>query len=418
MARSAATGPARAGAILALMRDQPLFARQWAGYVASALGDQIGWIALVWLSIRLTGSAATVGGVTFAYIAPQALSAPLVGVVLDRFARARAMAVANTAAGALFAAIALAGAGRGPGAMAVLYPLIVGSGALVPFNSAGRIALVPETVPAGLLSRANFLLQGGGQLAMLAGPAAGGALVAALGAPALLWADAATFLLQALLLRTVAGEGRPTAGAASGVGASLRAGFAYLLSRPALVTLALLEVLFNLLCGPFEVLLPDMAKTLFGGPWAMGLMWTAFGVGAVDAGLVFAARPWRIAPSRSFALIILLWGGVALAMRQVGTLAEACAVMLVGGVIYSPWAALYATVLKRVIPAAFQARVAGAQASLVVLGMPVGALATGLVLWAVPGREVFDLSGLATLTLGCVVLALPALRGLDDASQG
>lgn len=412
MGETAAVPPAGAAG-LGFLREEPAFARQWAGYVAAALGSQAGWIALIWLAIRLTGSAATVGVVTLAYVAPQALCAPLAGAVLDRYPRARAMALANLGASLLFAAIAALGGGRGPGAMATLYPLIVLAGALVPFNSAGRIALVAEIVPEGLTARANFVMQGGGQLAILIGPAIGGALVALAGPRPLLWADAATFALQAAALVTVAAR-RPAAVRPPESGpAALGAGFSYVLARPALIAFALMEVLFNFLYGPFEVLLPDMAKSALGGAWALGAMWSAFGVGSVAAALVFAARPWPLRPSRSFPLIVILWALVALTMSRVGGIVEACAVMLVGGAIYSPWAAVYATVLQTAVPTRLQARVAGALSALITGGMPAGALCAGLVLSAVPGRTVFALSGAATLALGLAVLALPALRGLD-----
>jgi len=416
-APAAAPGDSPLGRLVPpVLRRHPAFARQWLGYLAATLGDQVGWIALVWLVIRLTGGAAAVGLVTAAYIGPQVVVAPLAGALLDRYGRARLMAAASAAVGVMFAVLALIGGGLHGAPVGALYPAVVLTGALIPFGTAGRVGLVAEVVPAAELSQANFLLQGGGQLAALVGPALAGGLVAAVGSVPLLWADAAAYAAQAMLLASVVerqttGTPAPAAGVRATL-ADLAAGFSFVAARPALVAFAALEVLFNFLYGPFEVLLPNLARTL-GGPWTLGLMWTAFGAGALAASAWYAVRPWRLAPSRAFAAIIVLWALVALAMSRIHGLPEACALLLVGGVVYGPWAALYATVLQRVVPGAMQSRVAGSLSALIVGGMPAGALCGGLVLGHMAGATVFALSGAATLALGIAVAALPMLRGLD-----
>ncbi len=399
-----------------LLRGYPRFRSQLVGYLVSMLGDQVGWIALVWLVLRLTGSASAVGVVTLVYIAPQAFSGPFAGALLDRFGRARVMALANAGVAALLAGVAVVASTVGAHGLWAVYLMVGSAGALVAFNTAGRIALIAELVPPSLRARANFLSQSGGQVAWLLGPAIGGAGVALVGSVPLLAADGATYVILALVLAGIAAEPRPSA-AASHMLADVWAGLRYLMGRRELIALALLTVLFNFLYGPFEVLLPALAHATLGGAWALGLLWSAFGVGSLGTTAVLTAWRGRLKPSRAFGAIIVGWALVALAMTRVASEPEAVAVMLAGGVIYSPWSGLYATVVQGMVPQTLRGRVAGAQSSLTVLGMPLGAFLTGLVLGHLESRTLFALSGGLTLAIGVVALASPLLRRLDSASQ-
>lgn len=410
--QGAATDTGADGGVWRLLRAQPSFRGQFVGYLASMLGDQVGWIALVWLVLRLTGSAAAVGVATLVYIGPQAFAGPFAGALLDRFGRARTMAAANAGIALSLAAVAMLAGVAGARALGPMYALVALAGALMSFNTAGRIALVPELVPAQWVGRANFLSQSAGQLAWLVGPAVGGVLVSLVGSNALLWADSATYVVLALALRGISGVG-PATDRPADAGHDVWAGLRYVAGRRELLALALFTVLFNFFYGPFEVLLPDMARTVLGGAWALGLLWSAFGVGSLVTTAVLSGWRGRLTPSRSFTAIVLAWALVALAMSRVGSVAEGAAVMFVGGALYSPWAGLYATVLQGAVPAPLRARVAGAQSAATVLGMPLGAFVTGLALRLVAGRTLFVLSATATALVGLAALFSPALRRFD-----
>jgi MFS family permease len=73
--------------------NNPRFLQLWVGQACSFVGDAVSMVALVILVVKLTGSAAAVGGVLLARLLPT-LASPLVGVYADRLDR-RAVLVAS-----------------------------------------------------------------------------------------------------------------------------------------------------------------------------------------------------------------------------------------------------------------------------------------------------------------------------------
>ncbi len=152
----------------------------------SVLGDQVGWVALVWLVLRIGGGPAAVGIVTFLYQVPQAIVAPLAGVWLDRLPRAKAMAVANTFVGLLMLAIPFVAGEMAGRSLFIVYGLATAAGCALPFDTTGGRPLVGELVPEEKWSSAYFLTQTQSQIASLVGPALGGVLIAVIGSGSLL----------------------------------------------------------------------------------------------------------------------------------------------------------------------------------------------------------------------------------------
>ena len=82
-----------------LVRSNANFRRLWAGSLISYLGDWFNLIALYTLVTMLTGSPLAIGAIFIAKMLPWALSAPLAGLIVDRFNRRRLMIGADVARG-------------------------------------------------------------------------------------------------------------------------------------------------------------------------------------------------------------------------------------------------------------------------------------------------------------------------------
>jgi MFS family permease len=292
----------RPAGYLAVLRDNRNFRRLWYGQVVSQLGDWLDNIALFTLMLNLTGSGQAVGLLFLAEFLPGAVVGPFAGVVVDRLPRRLVLIAADLGRAALVLLLLLV---RDAGDLWLLYVAVIGKMALTSFFEPARSAIIPSLCRPEELVSANAI-SGITWSAMLAlGAAVGGLVAGTLGVQAAFLLDAATFLLSAALIATVrvpgdalpapaAGEAAAAAPAPASVLGDLRAGLAYVLSRPELRWLTFTKALWSLGGGVLLLL------TLFGrevfplgrdGAISIGLLYAARGIGT-GIGPLIALRIW------------------------------------------------------------------------------------------------------------------------------
>src|SRR4051794_3983109 len=185
------------------------FAQLWTAQTISSLGDGVSHAALPLLALTLTRNPMALAVVTAAGTLPWLLFGVLGGALVDRWDRRRTMWVTDAARAALLA-IPAAAAALDVLSIPLLaaVPSLLGIGAL--FSDPAATASLPDLLgraPA-LLERANARLRGPQTAASgFAGPPAGSALLA-LGRAVPLLADALSFALSALLVRSLPGTSR------------------------------------------------------------------------------------------------------------------------------------------------------------------------------------------------------------------
>ncbi|NSC20826.1 MFS transporter [Streptomyces albus subsp. chlorinus] len=287
-----------------------------AAIAVSLTGTRVSAVALPWFVLVTTGSTARTGLVALCEMAPYVLVKALTGPLVDRAGPRRVSWVTDAASAAAVGAVsvlhlvdalsfwlllllvAVVGAARGPGDLAkqVMVP-DAAAAARVPLERAAGLAGVTE------------------RLASTVGPAAGGAVVALLGAPTALFAIAVCFASGGLVIllcgdgsrsRTgPAGRPGPAArdvptepagrGAEPGYWRRLGEGFRFLRRDPLLLTIIVTVGVTNLLDAAFaSLLLPVWARESGHGPGAIGLADSVLGVAAVCGSLVAAAVGHRI----------------------------------------------------------------------------------------------------------------------------
>ncbi|HEY8598560.1 MAG TPA: MFS transporter, partial [Thermomicrobiales bacterium] len=167
----------------------------------SMQGNALAQLALPWFVLATTGSAAKTG-ITAAFgLLPLILSGFFGGTIVDRLGHKRASVIADLAS---LVAVALIPLLHGFGLLnfGLLLALVFLGALLDAPGTTARAALVPELIALGQLrpERANTaheVIESGAQFA---GPILAGLLIAALGPATVLWFDAATFLVSALLV--------------------------------------------------------------------------------------------------------------------------------------------------------------------------------------------------------------------------
>jgi len=314
LADTTAAGPKSRSRVADAIR--PLASRpyrlMWAGSTVSSLGDALVQIALVFAILHIGGTASDIG--VIAAIETVARIAFLLagGVWADRLRRQYVMLAADGVRGvvqATLAALLLTG-------HAHVWELGVGAavyGAASSFFGPASTALVPETVPNDQLQQANSLLSLPGSFLSVAGPAAGGVLIAVFGTGWLFAADAASFFVSLACLALLRVPPRALPAPASFL-ADLAEGWHELAIRPWYWINLLAHACGNFALPAFLVLGPVIAERSLGGAAAWGVISGSFGVGAIIAGVVIL----RYKPRRPLVTADLLAAGLALPLLALG----------------------------------------------------------------------------------------------------
>ena len=167
----------------------------------SVLGTRMTYLALPWFVLVTTGSPSKMSLVLAAEILPMAILGVPSGALVQRLGSRTTMLVADFARAPILASIPLLYA-AGILHFWLLLAIVALLGAFAPPYFAAQRTILPELVGEDetRMSQANSSIEGGNALAALLGPALAGALIPFLGAPNVLYVDAATYLVAFVLV--------------------------------------------------------------------------------------------------------------------------------------------------------------------------------------------------------------------------
>jgi MFS family permease len=259
------------------------FRALWASQVLSEAGDRLALVALTFLVYDKTGSPLLSAVAYGAGYIPWVAGGLVFSGLGDRLPRRELMAACDVIRAVLVAAMLIP---RVPvaGLVAILY---VSTMVQAPFE-ASRSAILPDVLHGERYALAVAVMQTSFRVAMVAGAAAAGVVVALIGARPALGIDAATFAASAALVR-FGTRARPAAGPGPGAARRLGEGARLLLGDKAIRTLMLIGWLIALYSIPEGIAAPYAAR-LSGGPVGAGLIIASSQVGAVLAAPVFTKR--------------------------------------------------------------------------------------------------------------------------------
>jgi MFS family permease len=266
----------------------------WVADAQSALGDQVGRVALSVLVFQRTNSA-VLTALTYALtFLPALVGGALLSGLADRLPRRRLMVWCDVLRAALFAGMA---APHVP-LWLICSMLVLAVLTEAPFTAA-EAALIPA-----ILSDEEYVVGTGlrtitYQIAQLAGFAGGGVAIALIGARQGLAVDAATFLVSAAMIQLWVRHrpaAQPSDGDRSDAGWSFLAGLKLIFGNPRLRTLVGLAWLAGVYVVPEGVAAPYAARISHGAA-AVGLLMAAMPLGTA-IGTYFFVR-WVPNHSRS-----------------------------------------------------------------------------------------------------------------------
>ena len=180
---------------IALLRENAPFRVLWLSRSISFIGDSLGMIALLLFVARDAGSGVAVALLLLVGdFAPTVLS-PFTGALSDRLDRKRLMITSELAQGAIIGVIALVSLPL-PALLGLVALRTTFAGVFAPASRSSVTALVPKQ----RLESANAVLGFGTHGLEVVGPLLGTMFLPFVGVRGMLLADAATFLVSALLL--------------------------------------------------------------------------------------------------------------------------------------------------------------------------------------------------------------------------
>lgn len=193
-----------------------------------------------WWLLTLHGSAAEVGWLNSARWLPYLVVGVVVGALVDRHPRRPILVITDLVQAGLLVTIPLLWWIHRLSFPALLV-VVMAYGTASVINGAAAMSLLPRLVQCGDLQRAHARGDGADAVAMSAGPALGGLLVIAVGAPAAVLVDAAAYVYSAATLsRIKVTEPRPKGGVtAKDLVLEIRDGVRWIYRGSGLTTLAI-----------------------------------------------------------------------------------------------------------------------------------------------------------------------------------
>jgi MFS family permease len=249
-------------------------------------------VAVGWQVYEITKKPLDLGLVGLAQFLPGILLFPISGHASDRFDRRRVLSTCYFGFAVCFGLL-LVLAQRGDRSMVAIYAVLVLLGVVRSFNSTASRSILPLLVPEKDFPNAVAWNATVFQAATILGPSFGGILYALAHGPSAVYALA---MLTALGATMTTFRIKPEAKARPREPMTFKtvfAGLHFIWTRKLILGAISLD-LFAVLLGGATALLPVYAREILRtGPWGLGLMRTAPGVGAALTAVLLAHRPLR-----------------------------------------------------------------------------------------------------------------------------
>lgn len=409
------------------------FAAFWVTATISLLGDQLTFIALPWLVLKLTDSAGALGTVLALAAVPRAAFILLGGAMSDRMSPVVVLWLSNAVRAVLMLGLAYS-VHTSAVDLTGVYFLALAFGLADAFMFPSSTALIPRLLGEDQLVQGNALFTISAQLTTVVGPVLAGVLIVfgadAVGAGDLddggglvlvFLLDALTFLPPLFVLLWLPQNTRTTINAESEtVWGSIYAGLRYCWASMPIRSLAILIATLSLIFrGPFLVGIPVYANDVSDfGATAVGIIFSVLGLGAV-VGAVVAGVTEKVRDTMVGTLMLCSFLMVSLAliaMALTDNLWIVCAPIFVTGVVdgYS-FVVLSAFVQRRTDPE-FMGRVMSVLMFSNLGLIPISTAVAGFFIETGLGQVLLSTAAVL-LVVSVVGLSLPNVRRLGLAHE-
>lgn len=281
------------------------FTMFWIGRIVSILSFQMLVVAIGWQLYTLTGSALDLGLLGIAQFVPMFVLTPLVGHVADRYDNRLILLICQLGEACAAAFLAL-GTVLGIVDPLIIYIVMALVGAGRAFEIPTMVAIIPALVPRPVVPSATAWFASSNQVGVIVGPVLGGFLYelgpgTVYGLAVSFWLIGASFIFL-IHMEAVRRASEPVSLQ------SLLGGFDFVWrDRVILGTISLDMCAVFLSAAPalFPVFARDILET---GPWGLGLLRAAPGVGAFAMSVLLAHRPLTLPIGKVLFTVVGVFG--------------------------------------------------------------------------------------------------------------
>ncbi|HEX7737556.1 MAG TPA: MFS transporter [Ktedonobacteraceae bacterium] len=368
--------------------------RRWPAYALflgntiSYMGDIMSFLAIPWFVLQTTGSVEKAGITGFFSALPMVVSAFLGSVLVDRLGYKRTSVIGDVLCGLTALLIPLLYHTVGLAFWQMLALVFCGGLLRSPADTA-RDSLVPDLAKlAGMrLERANAWNDGTVRGArFLAAPLAG-LLITLIGTSNLLWLDAASFAISALLIglsvpahiqSRAQDEQKESRG---GYLAELKEGLRFVRLDVVISTIVGVVMITNMLdAASSAVVMPVYVMQTFHSALFQGILMSAFGGAAFVGAAIFGTIGHRLPRRLTFGLCFTIGAALRFWVLLTANFPLILGWFLLSGLMIGPINSLIATALQERTPPAMRSRVFGLVGAGAMAGNPLGTFAAGFVI--------------------------------------
>lgn len=384
-----------------------IFRSVWIASLGSNFGSQFQTVGAAWMMTAISSSADMVALVQASNTLPIMLFSMIAGAIADSFDRRRVMLVAQSSMFVVSVALTVVTyAGLITPWLLLTFTFLIGCGTAL--NNPSWQASVGDMVPRAHVPAAVVLNSMGFNITRSVGPALGGIIVATVGAAAAFAINAVSYIgLIAVIFRWKRPPPTDTIPRET-LGPAIVAGIRYVAMSPNIGKVLLRAFVFGFASVAAIALLPLVARDMLeGGALLYGILYGAFGVGAIGGGMLNGPLRERLA---SEWIVRLAFASFAISLLLIATVPFAfvtCIALLVSGTCWVMALALFNVTVQLSTPRWVVGRALSIYQMFAFGGMALGSWTWGIIAETDGPQTALVVAG------GCMVLgAAMGLGGL------
>lgn len=399
------------------------------GNVISDIGNVFSLLALPWFVLQTTGSVAQTGVTAFFATLPMVFSNFFGSALVDRLGYKRTSVISDTVSAITVMLIPLL-YGIGGLAFWQLLALVFLGGLLKSPGSTARLSMVPDLaeLAAMRLERVNGFTEGFGRLAGLIGAPLAGILIVVIGTSNLLWIDATSFGVSALLIGlavpVIAAKKKATESGQNEKGqqryfASLWEGVRFIRHESLILSLVGVILITNMIDSSFvSVIEPAYVKHFFNSAIPLGFLIAAAGGAAFVGTIFFGAFGHRLPRRLTYAIGYTVGGALNFWIYLFLPIFPILIVwQIIAGLAIAPVTPIALTVVQERLPAEMRARVFGTISASILTGIPLGTFLSGYLVTWLGLQTTLLIMGVLYLTTTLSLLVNPALKKMEKPAK-
>jgi MFS family permease len=395
----------------------PFIFLQLASFSSLISGSMV-FIAIPWIALEITGSAASSGLVVALTSIPGLLLSPIIGSVIDKIGRRKTAIWVELLTVITSVMIPIAA-----GFWEMTLPILIGIGVLraivAPGGGTSRKALVPDVAaPANMtLDRANSIHEAVAASGFAIGPALASILIAVIGSANTFWVVALFGLLSAVFALFIKVEEQyeeDLVGDAQPFYVYAVQGFRALFNTPSVFVLMSAIMVLALIYLPTEMVILPAYYNEIGFPEGLGMVISAMAAAAVFGALFFEQIHKRISYTNILRIGVI---GVPLSMIPMSQLPPQWLMVgfgIVLGAAWGPLLPLLNTIIQTKIPANMRGRVFSLEMTIWTAGPMISMVAAGSAVDAFGVKPVYLALSLGVLVAGALVSFNKYIKELDS----